>query len=414
MRLSRYLNVEITGQQLYLLGFTYFFTIAFLQTSMFLEFFGKNTLHDLSYLGLALILLKIFIFDKKSYIQYLATIIVLGILAITWRTSGEFTMLPMGILVLGAKDVDFKQIIRTYLIVGTLILMVTIVSSKIDIIRNLVYYRAGTSISRQSFGIIYPTDFAAHVLFLVMAYVYLKFKKANWKTYLGIIVVSLLVIKFCDARLSAYIMLLMVPVIWIGKQAAQGNKFCKFIANFSWSTPIIFGYVTVCLGYFFTISNPILKKIDQILSSRLYYEHVAIDKYGVSLFGRHMIEHAWGGLSGLRMTEKSPQSYFFIDSSYVRMLILYGLVVTLFVLVTMAILAWKSSEMGEYSLACIIVLLSIAAITEQHLYDPAYDPFLIALCAKGYFSKYKGEKKWLIVLKNWFKFFGKLSYLLRC
>ena len=106
-----------------------------------------------------------------------------------------------------------------------------------------------------------------------------------------------------------------------------------------------------------------------------------------------MVEHAWGGLSGLRMTEKSPQSYFFIDSSYVRMLILYGLVVTLFVLVTMAILAWKSSEMGEYSLACIIVLLSIAAITEQHLYDPAYDPFLIALCTKGYFSKYKGEKK---------------------
>lgn len=389
---QRFFNHPIDGELIYEIGFVFYFVVAFLQTTTFLDYFGRNTLHDISYIGLAIILFKIFFIDNQKLSLFILNIVVLGLLVFTWRTSGEFTMLPMGILILGARNVNFRSIVKLYFGIGVIILLLTACSSLIGVIKNLVYHRGVTSVVRQSFGIIYPTDFAAHVFYLVLAYSYLKFKKLGWKSYLIFILIAWLLIKFCDARLSAYALIILIPVLIIGRLAYKGWSAPKLIADFYWTVPVILGYITFYLAYFYNSSNHIFWKINDLLSGRLKYSHEALQKYPVNIIGQHMLEHGWGGTKGMQMADKNPNNYFFVDSSYIRMTILYGIIVALLVLIIMTIISHRSVIHIEYALASIMVMIAISSVVEQRLYDAAYNPFLIALLANVYINKISGGK----------------------
>lgn len=173
-------NWRIDGQIIYEVAFAFEFVVAFLITSTYTDYFSNHLLHTLMFVGLALVLLKIFLFDDLDLKWLAIDAIVLILLLITWRTSKEFSLFSMGIFVLDARNVDFKRIIKIYFYVGMLLLAFVVISAMGGLIRNLVYRRDMTNIVRQSFGIAYPTDFAAHVLYLILAYAYLKFGKIKW------------------------------------------------------------------------------------------------------------------------------------------------------------------------------------------------------------------------------------------
>ena len=340
--------------------------------------------------GLALVLLKIFLFDDLDLKWLAIDAIVLILLLITWRTSKEFSLFSMGIFVLGARNVDFKRIIKIYFYVGMLLLAFVVISAMGGLIRNLVYRRDMTNIVRQSFGIAYPTDFAAHVLYLILAYAYLKFGKIKWYDYVVFLAAAGFLVKFSDARLSAYAIILAIPVLWIGQRAQKDHLLSRFIASFYWAVPIVSAYLVIIASYFFRPSNHFLNKINNASSGRLYLGHEAISKYGFSMFGKQIVEHGWGGANGLKMSQNAPANYFFVDSSFLRMTILYGIIMAIIILLAMTKISWESFQKGSFALASIIVIVSVSAMVEQRLLDLAYDPFLIALLANVY-TKHKAE-----------------------
>ena len=340
--------------------------------------------------GLALVLLKIFLFDDLDLKWLAIDAIVLILLLITWRTSKEFSLFSMGIFVLGARNVDFKRIIKIYFYAGMLLLAFVVISAMGGLIRNLVYRRDMTNIVRQSFGIAYPTDFAAHVLYLILAYAYLKFGKIKWYDYAVFLAAAVFLVKFSDARLSAYAIILSIPVLWIGQRAQTDHLLSRFIASFYWTVPILSAYLVIIASYFFTPSNKILTKVNNASSGRLFLGHKAISEYGFSMFGKQIIEHGWGGANGLKMSQNAPANYFFVDSSFLRMTILYGIIMAIIILLAMTKISWESFQKGSFALASIIVIVSVSAMVEQRLLDLAYDPFLIALLANVY-TQHKAE-----------------------
>lgn len=383
-------NWRIDGQIIYEIAFAFEFVVAFLITSTYTDYFSNHLLHTLMFAGLALVLLKIFLFDDLDLKWLAIDAIVLILLLITWRTSKEFSLFSMGIFVLGARNVDFKRIIKIYFYVGMLLLAFVVISAMGGLIRNLVYRRDMTNIVRQSFGIAYPTDFAAHVLYLILAYAYLKFGKIKWYDYAVFLVAAVFLVKFSDARLSAYAIILSIPVLWIGQRAQTDHLLSRFIASFYWTVPILSAYLVIIASYFFTPSNKILTKVNNASSGRLFLGHKAISEYGFSMFGKQIIEHGWGGANGLKMSKNAPANYFFVDSSFLRMTILYGIIMTIIILLAMTKISWESFQKGSFALASIIVIVSMSAMVEQRLLDLAYDPFLIALLANVY-TQYKAE-----------------------
>lgn len=383
-------NWRIDGQIIYEIAFAFEFVVAFLITSTYTDYFSNHLLHTLMFAGLALVLLKIFLFDDLDLKWLAIDAIVLILLLITWRTSKEFSLFSMGIFVLGARNVDFKRIIKIYFYVGMLLLAFVVISAMGGLIRNLVYRRDMTNIVRQSFGIAYPTDFAAHVLYLILAYAYLKFGKIKWYDYAVFLAAAVFLVKFSDARLSAYAIILSIPVLWIGQRAQTDHLLSRFIASFYWTFPILSAYLVIIASYFFTPSNKILTKVNNASSGRLFLGHKAISEYGFSMFGKQIIEHGWGGANGLKMSKNAPANYFFVDSSFLRMTILYGIIMAIIILLAMTKISWESFQKGSFALASIIVIVSMSAMVEQRLLDLAYDPFLIALLANVY-TQYKAE-----------------------
>lgn len=383
-------NWRIDGQIIYEIAFAFEFVVAFLITSTYTDYFSNHLLHTLMFAGLALVLLKIFLFDDLDLKWLAIDAIVLILLLITWRTSKEFSLFSMGIFVLGARNVDFKRIIKIYFYVGMLLLAFVVISAMGGLIRNLVYRRDMTNIVRQSFGIAYPTDFAAHVLYLILAYAYLKFGKIKWYDYAVFLAAAVFLVKFSDARLSAYAIILSIPVLWIGQRAQTDHLLSRFIASFYWTVPILLAYLVIIASYFFTPSNKTLTKVNNASSGRLFLGHKAISEYGFSMFGKQIIEHGWGGANGLKMSQNAPANYFFVDSSFLRMTILYGIIMVIIILLAMTKISWESFQKGSFALASIIVIVSVSAMVEQRLLDLAYDPFLIALLANVY-TQHKAE-----------------------
>ena len=383
-------NWRIDGQIIYEVAFAFEFVVAFLITSTYTDYFSNHLLHTLMFVGLALVLLKIFLFDDLDLKWLAIDAIVLILLLITWRTSKEFSLFSMGIFVLGARNVDFKRIIKIYFYVGMLLLAFVVISAMGGLIRNLVYRRDMTNIVRQSFGIAYPTDFAAHVLYLILAYAYLKFGKIKWYDYAVFLAAAVFLVKLSDARLSAYAIILSIPVLWIGQRAQTDHLLSRFIASFYWTVPILSAYLVIIASYFFTPSNKILTKVNNASSGRLFLGHKAISEYGFSMFGKQIIEHGWGGANGLKMSQNAPANYFFVDSSFLRMTILYGIIMAIIILLAMTKISWESFQKGSFALASIIVIVSVSAMVEQRLLDLAYDPFLIALLANVY-TQHKAE-----------------------
>lgn len=383
-------NWRIDGQIIYEIAFAFEFVVAFLITSTYTDYFSNHLLHTLMFAGLALVLLKIFLFDDLDLKWLAIDAIALILLLITWRTSKEFSLFSMEIFVLGARNVDFKRIIKIYFYVGMLLLAFVVISAMGGLIRNLVYRRDMTNIVRQSFGIAYPTDFAAHVLYLILAYAYLKFGKIKWYDYAVFLAAAVFLVKFSDARLSAYAIILSIPVLWIGQRAQTDHLLSRFIASFYWTVPILLAYLVIIASYFFTPSNKTLTKVNNASSGRLFLGHKAISEYGFSMFGKQIIEHGWGGANGLKMSQNAPANYFFVDSSFLRMTILYGIIMAIIILLAMTKISWESFQKGSFALASIIVIVSVSAMVEQRLLDLAYDPFLIALLANVY-TQHKAE-----------------------
>ncbi|WP_124031628.1 hypothetical protein [Limosilactobacillus vaginalis] len=389
---QRLINLELDGQILYEVAFAFYFVIAFLQTSTYTSYFPGNLLHQIAFIPLAIVLFKIIFFDSNTVKKITVNLLFLAILFITWRTSGEFILFPMGIFILGARNVDFKKIIYLYLVLGTILLSFIFFTSLIGLTKKLIFHR-GIHTLRRAFGIIYPTDFAAHILYLVLAYCYLYFNKLSWKSYTVFVLLAIFLIKFCDARLNAYALILVIPVMMIGQRAQKGYIVSRAIAIFYWVLPVLAAYITVLLSYLYAPSHQLLEKMNGLLSGRLFYSHEAIKKYGFSLLGQHIHENGYGAADGIKKTIIG-NNYFYIDSAFVRLVIIYGIIMALLIVITMTIISYRSIQRANFALASIIVIITISAVVEQRLLDFGYNPFLIAIFAQCYFTnKLTGGEK---------------------
>ena len=388
------INTPISGEQVYLFAFGYYFILSFLQTTTYIAYISENVIQKLSMLAIALVVAKIFVYDAKNIKVFFIYLIASFFLVVIWRTTHDVKFFSLSIFELGAKNVNFRKVIYLYFLIGLTFLIFTIGSSLFGIIKNLVYFRGTTNITRQSLGIIYPTDFAAHVLFLVLAYLYLRFEKLNFWDYLLVLISAIVLIAVSDARLSAYALILAIPIFYFGNRANHGNFVSTIIASFYWTVPIIAAYTMSFLTIFYNSSNSIMLKINHLLSDRLKFGSKAYDRYGVSILGQHVQEHGWGGLNGQTLADKSlVDKYFFIDSSFMRLLIIYGLLMTLIVVLVMTIISWRSIQTSSYALASVLVLVTLSAVVEQHLLELSYNPFLIALLANTTLPLVKAERR---------------------
>lgn len=383
----------ITSKQLYFLGFTIYFLPSFLANTMFSATISGHQLRLLSYVALPFLLAKIFLMDKWKFKQIVLIVLSFMISLVIWRKTQNASFVFVCPLVVGAKGINFKQIISWFLYMSVICLLLTIIFSLVGVIPNLIYYSLLRP-TRYSLGMAYATYAATIYLYIVLAYCYLKFGSLKVYDYVAIIAMDCVIMRLTNTRLDFYAVFVLIITIEIAQRAYKGEQFSKLCSSFFWMATPILSVLTICVSYFYDPNNHILHKLNTLFSGRLMYGHMAFQRYNVNFLGRKIVEHAYSGFKG-HSFQNNPWnhlgiSYFFVDSSYVRMLLLWGCIAFIIVVVSMTVIAIRSTINRSYALAAIMLIVAINCMFEPYIIYFVYNPFLLALFAKDQISMTSG------------------------
>lgn len=280
-----------------------------------------------------------------------------------------------GFLIVGAKDIDFSKILRFYLAISITIMLAAFSASQCGIIEDLQYLnpRGDELFVRHSFGIVYPTDYAAHLFYMVMAAMVLYDKKWNIaiKVWLSLLV-ALSVYLTSNAQ-SSTICLIGFAGLCVFERIFR--SYMPYIEKvFRW-VPIICAVGFLGMAYMYDARKTWMAKLNKFLSFRLELSKKGFEDYSIKFFGQNVAEN------GLGTSTVGRDNYFYLDDSYIRILLEYGLVVFVVTLAVLVLSSRKAAMENKFVLVIALVAIAVQSVMEQHLIDIAYNPMILALFA---------------------------------
>ena len=268
------------------------------------------------------------------------------------------------LLLVGASNVYWKDMAYVYVCIGLITLSLAFICVNNGMAADFIYTidKGG----RHSYGIVYPTDFAAHCLFIMMAYVYLRNEKLKFFEISIMFVVSVVVYKKTYARNDFVCMLLLCLLLLI---VLILRKFNYNICDFRILRVIafLFTFLSVFCTLFIILYNndsAFFVKLNSVLSNRLSLSYRAMDEYGITLFGTFIQENST--ILGY---------YFFVDCSYIRIAIKYGCVFFSFLGCIFYGIIHNLIELKEDLLIVVFIVIAVTGVVEHHIIEIAYGAF---------------------------------------
>ena len=326
-------------------------------------------------IGIGLVVLFRYMVMRPSDIKkILVILLIIGSFIIARRYSGADALLETGFLIAGANDIDYRKILKVYLIVEIPMTICTMIAGYAGVITNLVYHR-GEQV-RMSFGFIYPTDFAAGIVFMVTAWVVLRQARCTW-VEIGLMIISVVLFeKYCDVRNSEIVMMiLIICVVYLkirNKLAAKKGKeytpslLLKILCLVA---PYGLAGFMILVSRFYRPDIEWMAKLNTLFSTRLSLGKEVFDRYDIQIWGQDIPMRGNGG------STEVVADYFFIDSSYVNILMRLGLVAFILVMLIISIIMIKNLNHPYMLMAMAIVC--IHSVMEHHMFEVYYDVFLM-------------------------------------
>lgn len=327
-------------------------------------------------IGVVLVLSLRFLFIKNFSISF----IVLGILLIVtslcvFLQTGATNFLLYSLLILLLYDVDVDVILKTYVFIAGSIVIGIFLFSIIGLLPNLQFAQVRSSglVIRNSFGFIYPTDFASHCFYLFIAWGYLLREKYIWLRVAVGVALSAFIIKFCDARLNSMSILIAV-IIFLVMYYTKEKKFKVYYILPYFAA--IFSSLMFYLSSHFSFSSPFFVKLNDFFSMRLFLGKNALDTYKLHLFGTNNVKFiGYGG------TTESVLSYNYVDSSYIQMLFYYGIVPVVLLVFVYVLSSRRFYKEGKMLFLALLSLITINCMIEAFWIRPGYNIFMFTLFA---------------------------------
>lgn len=317
--------------------------------------------------------IKKFTYTKAEVV--FALIIGISFLICAFKNDMYSFLFMLAFLIVGAKNVSIDKILYVYLIIGIIIVAAAAICSHYGIIENLQYWKGEQM--RFAFGTVYPTDFAAHIFYLTIAAVCLFNRKINIIEPVIIFIIACIVYKSTIASTSFICMvgfalfLLIYCIIKMFKGEIKDNWFFKMLSI----APIGFAALFIVMTAAYDANNSTWLLINDKLSDRLTNSKLGLDTNGFNLFGKYIEERGWGK----SVIEKAD--YFYLDDSYIRIMLEYGIIVLIVVLAIMFVSSRRAAKAGRITMVIAIAFIALHSFMEHHLVEIAYNPFILCVFA---------------------------------
>lgn len=325
--------------------------------------------------------------NKYTKKELICAGVVLAAFVIAAVAGDNSFLFEVGFLIVGAKNIHFDRILKVFFGVSLVILAAAMICSQAGMIENLVYpsVRGGV---RQCFGTIYPTDFAAHIFYMAMAALCMNNRRIHIADIVIVGALGVFVYKACSAFTGTMTLGLaaigMIVVMIVQRRLEQKEKLEGTDAPLGWwngilrfltLAPVFFAALFIGMVHLYRPESAFWAKLDQILSLRLSVSAEGTANYAYRLFGQHVEEFGNG------RSIETREHYFFLDDSYLRMALIYGIVILIVALLMMIIIANRAVRYQRCMLYLAMLLIALHCFMEQHLLEMAFNPFILGMFA---------------------------------
>ena len=251
-------------------------------------------------------------------------LLVIGISNLLIRHDRSF--LAYVLMIISVRGMSFRRIVSCLIITGSFIMLAAVIASQLGLIENLVY-NSRNGRHAYALGIMYTTDFAAHVFFLFLGFMYIKRGKLKALEYAVIAVLALVIFEITRARNNTICILLFLTATFaynlVIDHASSNTVNCIIKAVCVMSVLFIITCIVtvIAITVLYTPDNATFAALDIPLGGRFYMGNQAFRNYGLAMFGNNIPQKGLGGASGFQ------DWYFFLDISYVNVLLCKGIVV---------------------------------------------------------------------------------------
>ena len=348
--------------------------------------------------------------DRKSIARCWAPVVIKIVMVlltfISWYVRGaqwfELCYVYLVLLVVSTDGIAVSRLFRSAVFVNLFFIILCFFLSMLGLISN----NRGNS-----FGFIYRTDYACHILCLVLIWCLMRNGLLSYKGELALIVVTLIVWKiiggktalgclfllcvitfwrhyrknggvpFRDRQRYGYFIPVLFQIIYFpirildrlsGRLLKRGRiaKGCR-IMTFSYLFFAVLIFV-LTLSYRF-IPNGVMKLFSRFdsLIARMLYGTIGFENYPVRPFGNMIPQAGNGGREGV------VHYYYFLDSSYVKMLLEYGLVIFVIILGLMTWVQIRLYREHHYYAVFVLFLFALDCCMEHHLTDLSYNCLIL-------------------------------------
>ncbi len=282
------------------------------------------------------------------------------------------------LILIASKNVDFKKIVKLSLGIGASFMIAAFAASQLGIIEDLVYAHG----TRHSFGICYPTDFAAHVFFLLLGYLYLRQGKMHIWEYVLIAAFTFIMFKYTRTRNNTICMyfVLVASLVWQffvmrWPEGSGKNRLLQVV------TAGCVGFVVLCVAMSLILTivypeNAIFRNFDSaLLGGRYRMGHEGFLQYGIHLTGSDIPQMGNGN------TTVEPDWYFFLDISYITVLLCRGLAVFAMMLIVTGRGMVKCIQKRNLYGLLLFAAMALQCSVEHHWAEPQYNYFYLMMFA---------------------------------
>lgn len=273
------------------------------------------------------------------------------------------------LLVFSARDIDFRKLLGTFSLATFLVLCLTIYASKKGIISNMFMNADGGY--RFSLGFNYVSFASQRMFFALCSYLMFRGKKITYMELLALFLATIYMYQQTSTSSPFYLSILILTYALfslkiIKKDFIIENFWLKKIANYGFILALI-----ITLYFCFYSSGNLFHLVDQFTHNRLRLSVEGFRNFGVSWLGQHII------FTTMDIFGNFTSNYNFIDSSFVQLLVIDGLIVSAFMLFALTkVMKYFVSIRKDIVLACLGIMI-IHGMFDPQMLVLRYSPLIL-------------------------------------
>ena len=273
------------------------------------------------------------------------------------------------LLVFSARDIDFRKLLGTFSIATFLVLCLTIYASQKGIIANMFMNADGGY--RFSLGFNYVSFASQRLFFALCTYLMFRGKRISYLELMALLLATIYMYQQTSTSSPFYLSILILTYALLSIKIFK-KEF--IIGNFWTKTLVQYGFIlalVIILYFCFYSSGNLFHLVDQFTHNRLRLSVNGFQNFGVSWLGQPI------SFTTLDMFGNFTSNYNYIDSSFVQLLVIDGLIVSVFMLFALTkVMRYFVSIQKDIVLACLGIMI-IHGMFDPQMLVLRYSPLIL-------------------------------------